>query len=99
MGREMARAWLEAEHMVGLDPEMARIVRKNLMSWSSLRMRCTGMSDSDLFEMHKIHMLNMLKYTESIKEMTELVDKLIYLSYNTKYRNRLQFASDLEDSV
>lgn len=32
-------------------------------------MRCTGMSDSDLFEMHKIHMLNMLKYTESIKEM------------------------------
>lgn len=57
------------------------------------------MSDSDLFEMHKIHMLNMLKYTESIKEMTELVDKLIYLSYNTKHRNRLQFASDLEDSV
>lgn len=57
------------------------------------------MSDSDLFEMHKIHMLNILKYTESIKEMTELVDKLIYLSYNTKYRNRLQFASDLEDSV
>ena len=57
------------------------------------------MSDSDLFEMQKIHMLNMLKYTESIKEMTELVDKLIYLSYNTKYRNRLQFASDLEDSV
>ena len=57
------------------------------------------MSDSDLFEMHKIHMLNMLKYTESIKEMTELVDKLIYLSYNTKFRNRLQFASDLEDSV
>ena len=57
------------------------------------------MSDSDLFEMHKIHMLNMLKYTESIKEMTELVDKLIYLSYNTKYRNRFQFASDLEDSV
>ena len=57
------------------------------------------MSDSDLFEMHKIHMLNMLKYTESIKEMTELVDKLIYLSYNTKYSNRLQFASDLEDSV
>lgn len=57
------------------------------------------MSDSDLFEMHKIHMLNMLKYTESIKEMTELVDKLIYLSYNTTYRNRLQFASDLEDSV
>lgn len=57
------------------------------------------MSDSDLFEMHKIHMLNMLKYTESIKEMTELVDKLIYFSYNTKYRNRLQFASDLEDSV
>lgn len=57
------------------------------------------MSDSDLFEMHKIHMLNMLKYTESIKEMTELVDKLIYLSYNTKYRNRLQFATDLEDSV
>lgn len=57
------------------------------------------MSDSDLFEMHKIHMLNMLKYTESIKEMTELVDKLIYLSYNTKYRNRLQLASDLEDSV
>ena len=62
-------------------------------------MRCTGMSDSDLFEMHKIHMLNMLKYTESIKEMTELVDKLIYLSYNTKYRNLLQFATDLEDSV
>ena len=57
------------------------------------------MSDSDLFEMHKIHMLNMLKYTESIKEMTGLVDKLIYLSYQTKYRNRLQFASDLEDSV
>ena len=28
MGREMARAWLEAEHMVGLDPEMARIVEK-----------------------------------------------------------------------
>ena len=57
------------------------------------------MSDSDLSKMHKIHMMNMLKYTESIKEMTELVDKLIYLSYNTKYRNRLQFASDLEDSV
>ena len=28
MGREMARAWLEAEHMVGLEPEMARIVEK-----------------------------------------------------------------------
>ena len=28
LGREMARAWLEAEHMVGLDPEMARIVEK-----------------------------------------------------------------------
>ena len=28
MGREMARAWLEAEYMVGLDPEMARIVEK-----------------------------------------------------------------------
>lgn len=28
MGREMARAWLEAEHMVGLDPEMAAIVEK-----------------------------------------------------------------------
>ena len=27
-GREMARTWLEAEHMVGLDPEMARIVEK-----------------------------------------------------------------------
>lgn len=62
-------------------------------------MRCTGIPDSDLFKIHKMHMLNMLKYTESIKEMTELVDKLIYLSYNTKYRNRLQFASDLEDSV
>ena len=24
----MARAWLEAEHMVGLDPEMAAIVEK-----------------------------------------------------------------------
>ena len=57
------------------------------------------MPDSELFKMHKIHMLNMLKYTESIKERTELVDKLMYLSYNTKYRNRLQFASDLEDSV
>lgn len=62
-------------------------------------MRCTGIPGSELFKMHKMHMLNMLKYTESIKEMTELVDKLIYLSYNTKYRNRLQFASDLEDSV
>lgn len=57
------------------------------------------MSDSDLFEMHKIHMLNMLKYTESTKEMTRAVDKLIYLSYNTKYRNRLHLWSDLEDSV
>lgn len=28
MGREMARAWLNAEHMVGLDEEMARIVAK-----------------------------------------------------------------------
>lgn len=28
MGIEMANAWLEAEHMVGLDPEMARIVEK-----------------------------------------------------------------------
>ena len=28
MGREMARAWLEAEYMVGLDPEMAAIVGK-----------------------------------------------------------------------
>ena len=28
LGREMARAWLEAEHMVGLDPEMAKIVEK-----------------------------------------------------------------------
>ena len=62
-------------------------------------MRCTGMSDSDLFEMYKMHMLNMLKYTESTKGMTEPVDKLIYLSYNTKYRNRLHLQSDLEDSV
>ena len=69
------------------------------MSWSSLRMRCTGIPDSDLFKMHKIHVLNMLKYTESTKEMTEPVDKLIYLSYNTKYRNRLHLRSDLEDSV
>ena len=28
MGCEMARAWLEAEHMVGLEPEMAAIVAK-----------------------------------------------------------------------
>ncbi len=28
MGREMARAWLEAEYMVGLDPDMAAIVGK-----------------------------------------------------------------------
>ena len=28
MDREMARAWLEAEYMVGLDPEMAEIVGK-----------------------------------------------------------------------
>lgn len=28
-------------------------------------------------------MMNMLKYTESTKEMTEPVDKLICLSYNT----------------
>ena len=28
MGREMARAWLEAEYMVGLDPEMAAAVGK-----------------------------------------------------------------------
>ncbi len=28
MGREMARAWLEAEHMAGLDEEMAEIVEK-----------------------------------------------------------------------
>lgn len=28
LGREMARAWLEAEHMVGLTPEEARIVEK-----------------------------------------------------------------------
>lgn len=69
------------------------------MSWSSLRMRCTGKSDSDLFKIHKTHMLNMLKYTESTKEMTEAVDKLIYLSYNTKYRDRLHLRSDLEDSV
>lgn len=62
-------------------------------------MRCTGISDSDLFKMHKIHVLNMLKYTESTKGMTEPVDKLIYLSYNTKYRNRLHLRSDLEDSV
>lgn len=57
------------------------------------------MLDSDLSKMHKIHMLNMLKYTESTKEMTEAVDKLICLSYNTKYRNRLHLRSDLEDSV
>lgn len=69
------------------------------MSWSNLRMRCTGILDSDLFKMHKIQMLNMLKYTESTKGMTEPVDKLIYLSYNTKYRNRLHLRSDLEDSV
>lgn len=69
------------------------------MSWSSLRMRCTGIPDSDLFKMHKIHVLNMLKYTESTKGMTEPVDELIYLSYNTKYRNRLHLRSDLEDSV
>ena len=69
------------------------------MSWSSLRMRCTGIPGSELFKMHKMHMLNMLKYTESTKEMTEPVDKLIYLSYNTKYRNRLHLRSDLEDSV
>ena len=62
-------------------------------------MRCTGIPDSDLFKMHKIHVLNMLKYTESKKGMTEPVDKLIYLSYNTKYRNRLHLRSDLEDSV
>lgn len=69
------------------------------MSWSSLRMRCTGIPGSDLFKMHKMHMLNMLKYTERTKGMTEPVDKLIYLSYNTKYRNRLHLQSDLEDSV
>ena len=62
-------------------------------------MRCTGIPDSDLFKMHKIHVLNMLKYTENTKGMTEPVDKLIYLSYNTKYRNRLHLRSDLEDSV
>lgn len=62
-------------------------------------MRCTGIPDSDLFKMHKIHVLNMLEYTESTKGMTEPVDKLIYLSYNTKYRNRLHLRSDLEDSV
>lgn len=62
-------------------------------------MRCTGIPDSDLFKMHKIHVLNMLKYTESTKGMTEPVDKLIYLSYNTKYRNRLHLRRDLEDSV
>lgn len=62
-------------------------------------MRCTGIPDSDLFKMHKIHVLNMLKYTERTKGMTEPVDKLIYLSYNTKYRNRLHLQSDLEDSV
>lgn len=62
-------------------------------------MRCTGIPGSELFEMHKMHMLNMLKYTESTKGMTEPVDKLIYLSYNTKYRNRLHLRSDLEDSV
>ena len=62
-------------------------------------MSCTGIPDSDLFKMHKIHVLNMLKYTESTKGMTEPVDKLIYLSYNTKYRNRLHLRSDLEDSV
>ena len=62
-------------------------------------MRCTGMPDSDLSKMHKMHILNMLKYTESTKEMTEAVDKLICLSYNTKYRNRLHLRSDLEDSV
>lgn len=62
-------------------------------------MRCTGIPDSDLFKMHKIHVLNMLKYTESTKGMTEPVDKLIYLSYNTKHRNRLHLRSDLEDSV
>ena len=28
LGREMARAWLEAEHMVGLNPETAKIVAK-----------------------------------------------------------------------
>ena len=28
LGREMARAWLEAEYMVGLDPKMAEIVGK-----------------------------------------------------------------------
>jgi hypothetical protein len=62
-------------------------------------MRCTGIPDSDLFKMRKIYVLNMLKYTESTKGMTEPVDKLIYLSYNTKYRNRLHLRSDLEDSV
>ena len=62
-------------------------------------MRCTGIPGSDLFKMYKMHMLNMLKYTESTKGMTEPVDKLIYLSYNTKYRNRLHLQSDLEDSV
>lgn len=57
------------------------------------------MPDSELFKIHKIYMLNMLKYTETTKEMTEAVDKLICLSYNTKYRNRLHLWSDLEDSV
>ena len=50
-------------------------------------MRCTGIPDSDLFKIHKMHMLNMLKYTESTKEMTEAVDKLIDVSYETKYKN------------
>lgn len=41
----------------------------------------------------------MLKCTESIENRKTPVDKIVRLSYNTKYRNRLQFVSDLEDSV
>ena len=41
----------------------------------------------------------MLRCTESIEKGKTPVDKIVILSYNTKYRNRLQFASDLEDGV
>ena len=49
--------------------------------------------------LHKKYPYNMLKCTESIEKGKTPVDKIVILSYNTKYRNRLQFTSDLEDGV
>lgn len=42
MGMEMARTWLEAEHMKGLDPEMAKLVEGEYQELVDLETRIYG---------------------------------------------------------